>query len=663
MLRPPARTSSPAVAAAAAAAAVTIATALAACRSGGVAQRERRSIAEDYPTQVAEWVAETDSADRNTRVRVHDSLAREMDAAMAPVLRRLAENSESERLDDLEDRYASLRDDLVAHALDQASPDHSRFARDVIDALEKFSVLLSSSLEPKFLSIDARIDAILLAHQVTLDKAAVQRSLEEHLELQSYLVVPDVLSSVARLGEPFEPGQIDDFLTRMRIVTASVSDAQKEPIAPQRYRLAKTASHRLERSRRQIEDWARRAAEWSPGRKAEIDSATKTAVAAIAAREAYLDKKLLPALEQTWSRWGEPVGTAYFEFLVRTRHLLAMSPVELLSIGRRQLDSIRGEMEALAKKIEPDKDLRTVLEDMRNEHPTREGLPLVAQQEMGKALEFLLRSQFVTVPEEAQSSKVVLTGGDFAATYPFGGYGGFEYGAKELVGKYLVSPPAAGMPESEFLERLRGNHVYWTRVVAIHETYPGHHLQAVVARRSASRLRRSFGSNLLVEGWALYSEEMMFTHGFFPDDKTRLAQLQMRLWRAARVVIDVSLHTRSMTPDEAVGFLIHEVGLTPETATSEVRRYLGNPTQPMSYLLGYLEIMRLRKDVEAATPDFNERAFHDRLLSYGPIPVSLIRMGFLGASENAYPTADEVLPRIGGPATSSSPRPAPASSP
>jgi hypothetical protein len=310
-------------------------------------------------------------------------------------------------------------------------------------------------------------------------------------------------------------------------------------------------------------------------------------------------------------------------------------------------------MEDLSKQIEPDKDLRTVLEGMRNEHPTREDLPLAASREMGKALDFLLRSDFVTVPEEAQSAKVVLSQGDTAATYPFGGYGGFDLGGKtkvftrELIGKYMVSPPSLAASEKEFLERLRGNHIYWTRIVAIHETYPGHHLQAVVARRNANGLRRSFSSDLLIEGWALYSEELMYRHGFFPDELTRLAQLQMRLWRAARVVVDVALHTRAMTPDEAVGLLVHEVGLTPETATSEVRRYLGNPTQPMSYLIGYLEIMRLRKDVEAATPNFDERKFHDKLLDYGPIPPSLIRQGFLGARENPFPTADEVLPRIG----------------
>jgi len=621
---------------------------VAAASSCGHGTRDEARIATRYPEQVDQWVSETESTDRGARNRAHASLAKELTDVATPVLRRLAEYAESHRLDELKDIYSGLREDMIVHALDQTDPDHSRYARDVEEALERINDILRESLEPKHLSVDGRIDAILLSHQVALDTAAVRRTIERRLDLITYLIVPDVLSSLARLGEPFQPGQIDDFLTRMRILAEAKVDVEKPPLDPPHYDLAKIAVRRLERSRDQVDDWGKRAIEWDPTRKDEIEKASAEGRAMLDARKAYLEQKLIPPLENTWSRWGEPVGAEYFEFLLRTRHMLSMTPAELLSIGRRQLESIKVEMETLARKIEPDKDLRTVLEDMRNEHPSREELPIVAAREMQKALEFLLRTGFVTVPEEAQSAKVVLSRGDVAATYPFGGYGGFEYGTKELVGKYLVSPPSLASPEREFLERLRGNHVYWTRIVAIHETYPGHHLQAVIARRHANGLRREFSSDLLVEGWGLYSEEMMYRHGFFPDEKTRLAQLQMRLWRAARVVIDVALHTRQMTPDEAVGLLVHEVGLTPETATLEVRRYLGNPTQPMSYLIGYLEIMRLRKDVEAATPNFDERKFHDQLLFYGPIPPSLIRLGFLGPRENPFPTADEVLPRAPG---------------
>src|SRR5262249_30403817 len=214
-------------------------------------------------------------------------------------------------------------------------------------------------------------------------------------------------------------------------------------------------------------------------------------------------------------------------------------------------------------------------------------------------------------------------------------------------------PSLAAAPKDQE-ERLRGNHIYWTRVVAIHEIFPGHHLQAVVAEQSASRIRREFGSSLLVEGGGLYSEELMFRHGFFPDQKTRLAELQMRLWRAARVVIDVGLQTGSMSPDEAVGVLIHEGGLTSETATSEGRRYLRSPAPPMSYLTGYPEIEKLRKDYqEKKGVSFFGRAFHDRLLKSGPIPPSLIRLGLLGPQENPFPTAASLLP----PEIATAPRP------
>ncbi|MHC4861029.1 MAG: DUF885 family protein, partial [Planctomycetota bacterium] len=156
-----------------------------------------------------------------------------------------------------------------------------------------------------------------------------------------------------------------------------------------------------------------------------------------------------------------------------------------------------------------------------------------------------------------------------------------------------------------------------------HEMWPGHHLQQGIARRNLNRLRRSYYTSTYGEGWALYGEEMMHRHGFYRDPRTRLAQLAMRRWRCARVVIDPSLHCGWMSTKGAIDFLVERAGLARVNAEAEVRRYLGNPTRPFAYIWGWLEIEELRK--ECLRRGMTEREFHDRFLETGAIPLPLVR--------------------------------------
>ncbi|MHC4813512.1 MAG: DUF885 family protein, partial [Planctomycetota bacterium] len=109
---------------------------------------------------------------------------------------------------------------------------------------------------------------------------------------------------------------------------------------------------------------------------------------------------------------------------------------------------------------------------------------------------------------------------------------------------------------------------------------------------------------------------------------TRFAQLRMRLWRAVRVVVDVGLHTGDITVAEAREMLVKEAGLDLINAKAEVQRYIDNPTRPMSYLVGFLMIDGLEAAERKRLGDgFNGRAFRDRLLAFGPVPLPAILKG------------------------------------
>jgi uncharacterized protein (DUF885 family) len=163
----------------------------------------------------------------------------------------------------------------------------------------------------------------------------------------------------------------------------------------------------------------------------------------------------------------------------------------------------------------------------------------------------------------------------------------------------------------------------------VHEGYPGHHLQLATASSIASPVRKLLWNTVFCEGWALYCEQLVLDEGLTADPRHRIFQLKDQLWRACRVVIDVKLHTAQMTFDEAVDMLVNVAHLERPNAIGEVRRYTQSATQPMSYLMGKHQILNLRqREQQRLGGHFNLQAFHDRLLSYGTIPVALIEPTF-----------------------------------
>ena len=103
------------------------------------------------------------------------------------------------------------------------------------------------------------------------------------------------------------------------------------------------------------------------------------------------------------------------------------------------------------------------------------------------------------------------------------------------------------------------------------------------------------GSTYFTEGWGLYTEDLLREQGFFRTPEQELCQRDYRLFRAARIIVDTSLHLGEMTVEEAVDFMSTKASLSRETAQAEVLRYCAWPTQASSYLTGALEIARMRQ--------------------------------------------------------------------
>lgn len=166
--------------------------------------------------------------------------------------------------------------------------------------------------------------------------------------------------------------------------------------------------------------------------------------------------------------------------------------------------------------------------------------------------------------------------------------------------------------------------------VSYHEANPGHHFQLSIEQEFAGRspLRR-FGGILagtaFAEGWGLYCERLADEMGLYRDDYERLGMLGAQAWRAVRLVVDSGLHALGWDRARAVDLAV-SAGLPQSTSEVEVDRYISWPGQALSYKIGQIELERLRAAAQsAAGPGFSLKAFHDRVLELGTLPLTALR--------------------------------------
>jgi hypothetical protein len=309
------------------------------------------------------------------------------------------------------------------------------------------------------------------------------------------------------------------------------------------------------------------------------------------------------------------IGEAAQARKLREVHCFTTSPAGFVQIGEAQIAELTAALSEQAGRLGGD-DWSAKLDELKGDHPDAEGLLPAYQRELERLESFVFQEDLATNPEavarvEATPEFLRPVMG-FAAYLPAGPFDDWQQGY------FWVTPP----PDEA---GLRDHARAMIPAVAAHEGYPGHHLQMTSVNRLPSLTRRAIRSPVMIEGWGLYTEQLMHDVGYY-DDAARLAQLAMRLLRALRIVLDMELQAGELTYEAAVARAVSVGRLEESTARSEVARYTMTPTQPFSYLVGALELERLRAVTKARLgPAFRYRAFHDRVLSYGHMPPALVR--------------------------------------
>jgi uncharacterized protein (DUF885 family) len=160
----------------------------------------------------------------------------------------------------------------------------------------------------------------------------------------------------------------------------------------------------------------------------------------------------------------------------------------------------------------------------------------------------------------------------------------------------------------------------------LHEGQPGHHFQMGLQQELGLReFRKRMWVNAFGEGWALYAETLGREMGLYDDPLAYTGELGLEILRAVRLVVDTGLHAKGWTREQAIAYMVENVGLTEAQARNQVQRYMAWPAQALGYKLGSLKIQELRERAKQALGDkFSIAAFHDAVLAEGGLPLSLL---------------------------------------
>jgi len=407
---------------------------------------------------------------------------------------------------------------------------------------------------------------------------------------------------------------------RLLAVTRQVADGKTNldlALAPRVY---------VERAIGQAKAAARYARELVPAEVKDPTLRQKVAEAGATAAGAYEDFSAFLEANKARAAGEYAIGEQLYTALLREKELLPLDTRELRERGREQYDLLSNEANKIAQRIDGGGTWTEVCERLNRVHAqTPDAMRAEYEEWTERARSFLVDTGLVTLPP-GERCTVEPSPHYQRPIQAVASYNQPPAFSNSLHGHFFVPYPPDGTPPEEVQKRLEGNCSAGIPTTAVHEAYPGHHWHLVMAKQNRSDVRRTHFTSYFAEGWGLYAERVMREQGFFSDPRHLLFQYEATLFRAARIVVDTSLHMKEMTFDQAVDFMVKNGNLTPPNARAEVGRYCSWPTQASSYLTGMLEIVDIRTRWLAKRGSADRaalRAFHDAITSTGSIPTAL----------------------------------------
>jgi uncharacterized protein (DUF885 family) len=330
----------------------------------------------------------------------------------------------------------------------------------------------------------------------------------------------------------------------------------------------------------------------------------------------FLEKEYLPAAREAIPVTANPDGARCYDASVLAHSSSPKTAKEVHLLGLRQIERLTAAMQAIGERSFHTGDVPALVERLRTDpqyrFKSREEKIAYSQAALARA-KAAVPSRFGLLPRADVEIR----------PYP-------AFREKNAPNEY--NPPAedGSRPAVFFISAYQAEQQ--NRVedesTAFHETIPGHHLQGAIAleRKEIHPIGRYIFNSGYAEGWALYAETLADEMHLFSSDLDRLGMLSSQALRAARLVVDSGMHTMGWTRQQAIDYMLAHTAETPHSATSEVDRYIIWPGQATAYMIGNLEIRAARDEAEQAMGSrFDIKAFHDRVLEDGAVPLTFLR--------------------------------------
>jgi len=353
------------------------------------------------------------------------------------------------------------------------------------------------------------------------------------------------------------------------------------------------------------------AGDLSAEERTSLDAAREDAMAALHDFADWLEKGL-PKM----TAW-KPMGEANYNYMLRHILLLPMDSRDVAHLGEVELGRYRALEAMLTDPSMADPNPARV----KNIPPDQQAFLAAYESREQEMIDFLKQRKLVTLPPYLGPFQIRQLPEAFKPTSP----GGFMnppgiYDADDG-GFYFI--PTYNPQSHNFYIRAA---IEDPRPILGHEGIPGHFLQISIANHLENEVRRHHAETVFIEGWALYGEEMLVREGLYAPESAGAAQvLRLSRYRAARIGVDVNLHTGRWSFEQGVNYFMEGGGLDKEAAEGEAAGAASSPTQKISYITGKWQIMRLLgryRDAKGA--DFRLGQFHDDLIAHGSLPVSIL---------------------------------------
>ncbi len=315
--------------------------------------------------------------------------------------------------------------------------------------------------------------------------------------------------------------------------------------------------------------------------------------------------------------WKLPQGTDFYSYRLKYITTTDWSADKIHETGLAEVARIHDEMKAIMKSVGFEGSLQDFFKFMKTDDQFyyEDGPEGKRKMEEGYAaiidsMKLQLDDLFYTKPKADIIVKAVE-----------------EYREKSAGKAFYEDPAIDGSRPGIFyanLYRMRDMPTYEMEALAYHEGIPGHHMQISIAQEMENvPMFRKFGNyTAYIEGWGLYCEKLPKEIGFYKDPYSDFGRLAMELWRACRLVVDVGIHHKKWTREQAIQYLLENTPNSENSCTKAIERYIVMPAQATAYKVGMIKILEIREKAKQALGDqFDIKKFHDIFLLSGPVPL------------------------------------------